>query len=145
MVIHALWAGLWVSSCFEKMSQPCGSFYGTPVSTAPDDGGIFMTPSPTDRFPSRHMPGFTPVSWSRNDGAINEKLDKLLSTVKEQKQENAQFRNTLEELSSQLSILKDQVSSDTSSSGSGRFRVPPALSVSCCTVVCFTLMVSSIV
>ena len=126
----------------EKMSGACGSFYGTPVSTAPDDGGIFMTPSLTDHLPSRHLPGSTPVSRTRNDGAINEKLDRLLS---EQKQENVQMRNAFEKLSSQVSKLQEQVSNDTSSSGTGRFRVPPALSVSCCTMVCFTLMLSSIV
>ena len=108
-----------------------------------NSNGTFMAPSPTDRFPGRHMPGFTPVSRTRNDGAINEKLDRLLSTVNEQKQENAKLRNSLEELSSQLTILQDQVFNDVSSSETGRCRVPPALSVSHCTVVCFALMVSS--
>ena len=67
----------------------------------------------------------------------NEKLDRILSTFTEQKQENAQLRNCLEELSNQVAILQDQVSSDRSSSGMGKFRVPPALSVSCCPVVFF--------
>ena len=105
------------------MSQLCGSFYGTPVSTEPDGNGTFMTPSPTDRFPGRHMPGFTPVSQKRNDGAINENLDRLLSTVNEQKQENAKLRNSLKELSSQLTVLQDQVFNDVSSSETGRYRV----------------------
>lgn len=80
-----------------------------------------MTPSPTNHLPSRHMPGCTPVNRAQNDGMINEKLDRILSTFMEQKQENAQLRNSLEELSNQVAILQDQVSSDRSSSGTGKF------------------------
>ena len=125
-------------SCLEKMSESCGNFYGTSVSTSPDNG-ISLTPSRCDHVPNRHMPGSTPVYRMRNDGAVNEKLDRLLTKFTEQKQENAQLRNTLETLSSQVSILQDQVSNNASSSGTSRYRVPPALSVSCCMVACFIL------
>lgn len=67
------------------------------------------------------MPGCTPVNRAQNDGMINEKLDQILSTFAEQKQENAQLRNSLEELSNQVAILQDQVSSDRSSSSMGKF------------------------
>ena len=112
------------------MSRPCGSFYGTPVS---DDSGSFMTPSPrsTDRPPSHHMPGLTPSSRTRNNGHINEKLDKLLSTSEEQKLENVQLRKALEELSDKVSVLQEQVSNDVYTGGTGKLRIPPALSVSC--------------
>ena len=94
------------------MSESCGNFYGTPVSTSPDNDI-----SSCDHVLNRHMPGSTPVYRMWNDGTVNEKLDRLL-----QKQENAQLRNTLETLSSQVSILlQDQVSNNASSSETSRY------------------------
>ena len=115
------------------MSLPCGNFYGTPVSTSSEHDNS-LTPNRSGPFSNRHMPGSTPVYRARNDGAVNEKLDQLLSKFTEQKQENAQLRNALETLSNQVTILQDQVSITSSSSGTSRYRVPPALSVSCCMV-----------
>ena len=67
------------------------------------------------------MPEYTSVNCGQSNGTINEKLDWLFSTFTEQKQENTQLQNALEELSNQVSILQDQVSSDISNSGQGRF------------------------